>query len=154
MLDAVEPMNDAAWTQWKALHHQTKDLSPWLTEDTRAEHLRVSSHGAPPASSSKHALTQIWTSVQQRRWKVLAVIAAICRFDTFHPAMMDFHDLAYLLSFKYIRSSGYPCLSTSKTATEGARAGACTSARNRNVQRLRRSRRYSMLKLEQIYLCR
>lgn len=86
MLDAVEPMNDAAWTQWKTLHHQTKDLSPWLTEDIRAEHLRVSHHGEPSASSSKLALTQTWTSVRQKRWKVLAVIAAICRFDTFPPS--------------------------------------------------------------------
>lgn len=78
MLDAVEPMNGAAWTQWKTLHHQTKDLSPWLTEDIRAEHLRASNHREPSASPPKHAFAQIWASVQQRRWKVLAVVVAIC----------------------------------------------------------------------------
>lgn len=81
MLDVVEPMNDAAWAQWKTLYPQTEDLSPWLSEDIRAEHLRVSENGEPSASSPNHALTQMWTSVQRRRWKVLAVVAVICRFD-------------------------------------------------------------------------
>lgn len=81
MVDAVGPMNDAAWAQCKILPQQTEDLSPWLTEDIRAEHLRASEYGEDPAFFPKHALTQIWTSVQRRPWKVLAVVAAICRFD-------------------------------------------------------------------------
>lgn len=90
MLDAVEPIEDPAWTQWKTLHHQTEDLSPWLTEDVRVEHLWVSGHGEPSASAPKHRLTRIWASVQRRRWKVLAVIAAVCRFDTISAVVVEF----------------------------------------------------------------
>lgn len=74
-------MNEAAWAQLKTLNPQTEDLSPWLTEEVRAEHLQVSDHGGPSASSPKSALTQMWTSIERRHWKVLAVIVAICRFD-------------------------------------------------------------------------
>ena len=63
-----------------------------LIEDIRAEQLRVSNHGEPSTFPPKYALTQIWTSVQWRRWKVLAVVAAIlCRLNTFSKA--TFRDL-------------------------------------------------------------
>ena len=88
MLDTADPPNDAAWTQWKTLHKQTKDLSPWLTEDARVEHTRLSNSQEPSASFPKHALTRIWASVQRRRWKVLAVLAALCRFDPFFIAVV------------------------------------------------------------------
>lgn len=146
-MDGVESVNDAAGKQWKTLHHQGKDLSPWLTEDIRAEHLRISNRGERSTSPPKYALTQIWTSVQRSRWKVLAVFAAICRLDTFSTA--TFRDLTYPACVKPMHSSGYPCLFTSKTTTE--RASAYTSPRNRNVQRLRGSRAYSMLQREQIF---
>ena len=85
MLDAVEPTNGAAWTQWKALHHQVKDLSPWLTEGVRAEHLRLSNRKEPSASAAapKH------TSAKRRRCKVVAVLVAICRSDTFSTAVVE-----------------------------------------------------------------
>ena len=53
-----------------------------------------------------------------------------------------------------MHSSGYPCLSSSKTAIKRASATACTSARNCNVQQLRGSRGYSLLRRKQIYHCR
>ena len=92
MLNAVEPTkpaNDAAWTSWKTSHNQTKDLSPWLIEDARAEHLQLSNTPDPSASSRKGALARIWMSVQRRRWTVLAVIAIICRFDTLCISMEE-----------------------------------------------------------------
>ena len=85
MLNAVEPAQppkNAAWTSRKTLHIQTKDLSPRLAQDIRAEHFELSNSPEPSQSSRKGVLTRIWMSVQRRRWTVLTVFAIICRFGT------------------------------------------------------------------------
>lgn len=93
MLNAVEPTQpakNAGWTSRKTLQIQTKDLSPRLAEDVRAEHLQLSHSPDPSLSSRKGVRALIWMSVQRRRWTVLAVIAIICRFDTLCIAVEEF----------------------------------------------------------------
>ena len=85
MLNAVEPTQpaqNAAWTSRKTLHIQTRDLSPRLAQEVRAEHFELSNPPEPSPSSRKGVLARIGISVQRRPWIVLAVIAIICRFDT------------------------------------------------------------------------
>ena len=101
MLNAVEPTQpaqNAAWTSRKTLHIQTKDLSPRLTQDVRAEHLELSNSPEPSPSSRKGVLARIWMSVQRRRWTVLAVIAIICRFGTLciHVEELSWADMSAL----------------------------------------------------------
>ena len=93
MLNAVEPTQpakNASWTSPKTLHIQTKDLSPRLAEDVRAEHLQLSYSQDPSLSSKKGVPARIWMSVQRRRWIVLAAIAIVCRFDTLCIAVAEF----------------------------------------------------------------
>ena len=151
MVDAVEPPQDAAWTQWKNLHNQTKDLSPWLTQDVRAQHLRPSKSREPSTTTPSCALTRIWTGIQRRPWKVLGVVVLICWFDPFSVERYNLGVLTCLALFKYMHPIGHPCLSTSKTAIAKASTGTCTSARNRNIQQLRKSRGYGLLPHEQTY---
>ena len=154
MLDAIELTNDAAWTQLRNLHHQTKSISPRLTEDVQAEHLRLSDHPEPSASPPGHALTRRWTGIQRARWKFLIAAAVICRFDI-HTATDEF-GLTCLTSIKYMYSSRHPCLSTIKAGIERAgassrttaRASTGTSARNCNLQQLRGSRIHGLLQSE------
>lgn len=55
MQDADGPGTDAAWTQWKTLHHQTRDLSPWMTEAVSADHVRMSMRPENPPAYSVRA---------------------------------------------------------------------------------------------------
>lgn len=81
MLDGDGPGTDAAWTQWKTLHHQTKDLSPWMTEEVRTDHIRASKLvEATGASAGLDEDTRPKSCKCQ--WRKLAIAAAVIGFVT------------------------------------------------------------------------
>ena len=109
--------NDAAWTQWKTLHHQTRDLSPWMTEAISLDHVQTSinneRHERPPSYSSRIAPVDeistgrgpeiqedIHSPVRQRLWKKYAIVAAIIFWSASLFALYNQHisDLWYWFS--------------------------------------------------------
>lgn len=81
MLDGDGPGTDAAWTQWKTLHHQTKDLSPWMTEEVRIDHIRASKLVDSTTGLASVGLDEE-TRVKscKRQWRKFAVAAAVLGF--------------------------------------------------------------------------
>ena len=80
--------SEAAWTQWKTLHHQTKDLSPWMTEAVSLNHVQTSlKKGHEKQQSSPFPISleeetpaglgeEIHAPIRQLYWKRYVIIAA------------------------------------------------------------------------------
>lgn len=73
------PGTDSSWTPWKLLHHQTQDLSPWLTEGVAVENLQESPRERSVAPSMMLE-EEIRVSPWRRHWRVYAIIAVVIWF--------------------------------------------------------------------------
>ncbi len=79
MQEGDGPGTDSSWTPWKTLHHQTKDLSPWMTEGLAIENMRQSPVEASAISSvalEEEEKVKPW----RRYWRIYAILAAVIWF--------------------------------------------------------------------------